>query len=51
MHAFVEAPSLYRSLQKILNISSLPDLSLQGLTTTTELQKGLEVKFTGTWKC
>lgn len=45
MHAFGEA--LSHSSQKTLTVSPLPDLSLQGLTTTTEPQKGLEVKFTG----
>lgn len=45
MHAFGEA--LSHSFQKILTVSPSPDLSLQGLTTTTEPQKGLEVKFTG----
>lgn len=49
MHALVEA--LSHSFQKILKMSSLSHLSLQGLTITTEPQQGLEVKFMGRWKC
>lgn len=45
MHVFGEA--LSHSFQKTLTISSLPDFSLQGLTTTTVLEKSLEVKSTG----
>lgn len=41
---------LSHSFQKILKMSSLSDLSLQGLTIATELQQGLEVKFMGRWK-